>query len=161
MGLLMGNPITFNKIIAEKTLAMVGLTVAVGLATFVGTWLGVLLGGVESLPVGNIAATTVLVTLLGLMFGGLALAIGAATGRSRLASGVTAGVALLSYFMFSFFPLSEAFEGWASLSPFTLYLGSDPLTNGMAWGDATILAVIFLVLVAISPRLIARRDLRG
>lgn len=161
MGLLMGNPTTFARIVFEKTLAMIGVTVMVGLATFLGTWFGVILGGVESLPVGNIAATTVLVTLMGLMFGGMALAIGAATGRSRLAAGFTAGVAVLSYFMFSFFPLSEAFEPWADLSPFTLYLGSDPLTNGMAWGDAAILTGIFLVLVIISPRLVARRDLRG
>ena len=55
----------------------------------------------------------------------------------------------------------ETFEGWADISPFTLYLGSDPLTNGMAWGDAAIMAAMFLVLVAISPRLVARRDLRG
>lgn len=161
MGLLMGNPITFTKIVVEKTLAMVAVTVAVGFATFAGTWLGVVLGGVDELPVGNIAATSVLVTLLGLVFGGLALAIGAATGRSRLASWITTGVAVLSYFMFSFFPLSEAFEGWASFSPFTLYLGSDPLSNGMAWGDAAILAAIFLALVAVSPRLVSRRDLRG
>lgn len=161
MGLLMGNPITFNRIVFEKTLAMIGVTVMVGLATFLGTWFGVILGGVESLPVGNIGATTVLLTLLGLMFGGVALAIGAATGRSRLAASVTAGMAVLSYFMFSFFPLSEAFEAWADLSPFTLYLGSDPLTNGMAWGDAAILTGVFLVLVIISPRLVARRDLRG
>lgn len=161
MGLLMGNPITFKRLVAEKALAMVAVTAFVGLATFLGTWLGVMLGGLEGLPVGNIAAASVLVTLLGLLFGGIALALGAATGRSRLASSVTAGVAVLSYFVFSFFPLSESFEPWANLSPFTLYLGGEPLTNGMAWGDAAILAGIFLALVAISPRLVARRDLRG
>lgn len=161
MGLLMGNPITFTRIVAEKALAMVGVTTVVGLATFLGTWVGVLLGGLEGLPVGNIAAASVLLTLLGLMFGAIALALGAATGRSRLASTVTAGLAVLSYFMFSFFPLSETFEPWANLSPFTLYLGSDPLTQGMAWGDAAILAAIFLVFAAVSPGLVARRDLRG
>ena len=161
MGLLMGNSITFTRVVIEKALAMVAVTLAVGFATFLGTWLGVLLGGVDDLPVGNIAAASVLVTLLGLLFGGVALAIGAATGRSRLASSVTAGLAVLSYFVFSFFPLSEAFAGWADISPFTLYLGGEPLTDGMAWGDAAILAGIFLALVAVSPKLIARRDLRG
>lgn len=161
MGLLMANPITHTRIVAEKTVAMIGVTVAVGLATFLGTWFGVLLGGVEGLPVAHIAAASALVTLLGLMFGGLALAIGAATGRSRLASSITAAVAVLSYFVYSFFPLSEALEGWANVSPFFLYLGGEPLTNGMAWGDAGILAAMFVALVAVSPRLIARRDLRG
>ncbi|MGD2042717.1 MAG: ABC transporter permease, partial [Acidimicrobiia bacterium] len=67
----------------------------------------------------------------------------------------------LSYFVFSFFPLSETFEPWAQLSPFTLYLGSDPLTNGMAWIDAAVLVGVFLVLVAVSVPLFHRRDLRG
>lgn len=161
MGLLMGNPITYTRIVVEKVVAMVGVTAMVGLATFFGTWFGVLLGGLEGLPVGNIAAASLLVTLLGLVFGGVALALGAATGRSGLASSVTTGLAVVSYFMFSFFPLSESFEPWANLSPFTLYLGGEPLTSGVAWGDVAILTAIFLALVAMSPKLIARRDLRG
>ena len=100
-------------------------------------------------------------TLLGLVFGGVALAVGAATGRSRLASSVASGLAVAGYFVFSFFPLSETFEPWAGVSPFTVYLRGDPLTQGVAWGDAAILAVVFLALVAVSPALIDRRDLRG
>jgi ABC-2 type transport system permease protein len=102
-----------------------------------------------------------LLTLMGLAFGGFALAVGAATGRSRIASGSATGLALLAYFMFSFFPLSESFEPWANLSPFSLYLGSDPLVNGMAWGDGLILLGLFIVLTAVSVPLFRRRDLRG
>ncbi|HEX2370603.1 MAG TPA: ABC transporter permease subunit [Acidimicrobiia bacterium] len=160
MGFLLGNPITRAHLIVEKTIAMVVYAVAVGMATFLGTWVGTLLAGTEVTATG-LAGTSALMTLMGLLFGGLALAVGAATGRSRLASWVATGVALVSYFVFSFFPISEAFEPWARLSPFDLYLGSDPLTNGMAWGDAAILAAIFLVLVAISVPLFQRRDLRG
>jgi ABC-2 type transport system permease protein len=98
---------------------------------------------------------------MGLVFGGIALAFGAGTGRSRLAGWVATGVALVSYFVWSFFPLSESFAPWARLSPFDLYLGSDPLSNGMAWGDAAIMAVAFLVLVGLSIPLFQRRDLRG
>jgi ABC-2 type transport system permease protein len=160
MGLLLGNPITRAHLIVEKTIAMVVYATAVGMATFLGTWVGTLLVGTEVTAAG-LASTSALMTLMGLLFGGLALAVGAATGRSRLANWVATGVALVSYFVFSFFPLSEAFAPWAQLSPFDLYLGSDPLTNGMAWGDAAILVAIFLVLVAISVPLFQRRDLRG
>jgi len=160
MGLLLGNPITRSQLIVEKALAIVAYSVLVGLATFVGTWLGTLIAGQEA-STWNLAATSGLLALMGLAFGGLALAVGAATGRSRVASGMATGVALLAYFMFSFFPLSETFEPWSNLSPFTLYLGSNPLINGMAWGDGLILLGLFLGLTAVSVPLFQRRDLRG
>jgi ABC-2 type transport system permease protein len=160
MGFLLGNPITRSQLIIEKSIAMVVFASVVGVATFGGTWLGSLLAGQPASTV-NLAATSALLTLMGLVFGGLSLAVGAATGRSRVASGTATGVALLSYFVFSFFPLSETFEPWAQLSPFTLYLGSDPLTNGMAWIDAAVLVGVFLVLVAVSVPLFHKRDLRG
>jgi ABC-2 type transport system permease protein len=160
MGLLLGNPITRSRLIVEKAIAIVAYSMAIGVATFVGTWLGSLIASQDASTV-NLAATSGLLTLMGLAFGGLALAIGAATGRSRVASGTATGVALLAYFMFSFFPLSETFEPWANLSPFTLYLGSDPLVNGMAWGDGLILLGLFIVLTAASVPLFQRRDLRG
>jgi ABC-2 type transport system permease protein len=160
MGLLLGNPITRSHLIVEKTIAMVAYAVVIGMATFFGTWVGTLLAGTEVSAAG-LAAASALMTLMGLLFGGLALALGAGTGRSRMANWVATGVALVSYFVFSFFPLSETFEPWARLSPFDLYLGSDPLTNGMAWDDAAILTGIFLVLVAAAVPLFQRRDLRG
>jgi len=160
MGLLLGNPITRSRVIVEKSAAMVIYALALGVITFAGTWIGVLLAGLDvSGP--NIAAASGLATLMSLAFGGLAMAIGAATGRSKLASSTTAGVAVVSYFMFSFLPLSDTFAGWANFSPFDLYLGSDPLNNGMAWGDAAILFGLFVALVSLSIPLWSRRDLRG
>ena len=57
--------------------------------------------------------------------------------------------------------LSDTFAPLAKYSPFYFYLGSDPLNNGMAWGDAAILIGLFVVLVALSIPLWSRRDLRG
>ncbi len=160
MGLLLSNPVPRSRVVVEKAASMAVSAGAVGIATFVGTRLGSSLAG-QMVRVANLAATSVLLSLMGLVFGGLALALGAGLGRSRLASGVSSGVALLAYFMFSFFPLSERFEPLARLSPFDLYLGGDPLINGMAWIDATVLAAASVALVAIAIPLFKRRDLRG
>lgn len=113
------------------------------------------------MAVAGIGAASALLSLLGLVFAGVALAIGAATGRSRLASATTAGVAVAGYFTWSFFPVSESLQDWVAVSPFHFFLGSDPLVNGMAWGDAAVLIGAFLVLVALSIPLFYRRDLRG
>lgn len=160
MGLLLGNPITRTHVVVEKTIAMVFYAIVLGVITFVAVWAGVLLGGLD-VSGWDIAATSALLVLLGLVFGGLALAIGAATGRSRLSGGITAAVGVAAYFVWSFFPLSPSFEGWALLSPFHYYLGSDPLVNGMDWSDAAVLAVSFLALIALAVPLWERRDLRG
>lgn len=159
MDLLLANPVTRSKVIVEKTFALIGYSIALGVVTFVGTWLTVLLAEPD-LATANIAATTTLMTLLGLVFGGFALLIGSATGRSRLASYATAGLILVSYFLWSFMPLSENYAGWAKISPFHYYLGSNPLVNGMNWGHAGVLAGVFLLLVVLSIPLLERRDLR-
>jgi ABC-2 type transport system permease protein len=96
-----------------------------------------------------------------LVFGGVALLTGAATGRRKLASWVTTGVAIVTWFIFSFLPLSQTAEPLANLSPFEWYLGSDPMVNGMDWTGAALLAGVFLALVAVSIQLFRRRDLRG
>jgi ABC-2 type transport system permease protein len=160
MGLLLGNPVSRSHVVVEKVIAMVVYALLLGVVTFLGTWLGVLLGGVD-VAVAGIGAASAQLSLLGLVFGGVALAIGAATGRSRLASATTAGVAVAGYFMWSFFPVSESFQDWVVVSPFHFFLGSDPLVNGMVWGDAAVLVGAFLVLVALSIPLFYRRDLRG
>lgn len=87
--------------------------------------------------------------------------LGAATGKVRVAAYGAIGVTLAAYFAFSFLPLAESLADYAKWSPFHFYLGSDPLTNGMAWGNAAVLAGIFLSLIALSIPLLQRRDLRG
>ncbi|HXV70818.1 MAG TPA: ABC transporter permease subunit [Acidimicrobiia bacterium] len=160
MGLLLANPISRGEIVFKKTVAMVLLAVVFGIITALGTWLGTLAGGLD-ISLEGVLATSGLLTLFGLVFGGLSLAASAATGRRKLATWATTGVALVTWFMFSFLTLTESAAVLANLSPFQWYLGSDPLVNGMSWVDAALLGGTFVALVAVSVPLFARRDLRG
>jgi ABC-2 type transport system permease protein len=63
------------------------------------------------MSVGNTAATCLLVTLLGLAYGGIALALGAATGRTRIAAFGTVGLALVAYVANGLLPFSENLSG--------------------------------------------------
>jgi len=108
----------------------------------------------------RIAATTLLGTLLGLVFGALALALSAATGRTRVAIYGSIGSAFGLYVVNGFLPFSESFAGLAKWSPFYYYLSSDPLLNGMNWGHGAVLLGLFIVLVAAAVALFDRRDLR-
>jgi ABC-2 type transport system permease protein len=101
-----------------------------------------------------------LATLLALLFGALALAISAATGRVKAAAYGASGLALAFYVINAFFPLSDELAGIAEWSPFYYYLTSDPLNNGMHWGHAGLLTAITAGLLALAVVLFNRRDLR-
>ncbi len=159
MGLLLANPIKRSKIVLEKTVAMVVGGIMIGFMTFAGVALGSVLGGL-GMDVGNIAATCLLVTLLGLAFGALALAISAAKGQVKAAVFGPIGAGIAFHFFNSFAPLNESTAEWARVSPFYYYLSSDPLMNGMHWGHGAILAGLTVGLVALSVLLFQRRDIR-
>ena len=159
MGLLLANPISRTKVVVEKTLAMLTAAIVVGVLSFVGTAMGSLLAGL-GMDMGAIAATSLLATLLGLVFGGVALALSAATGRVKTAVYGTTGMALSFYLLNSFLPLNDGLAGYARWSPFYYYLTSDPLNNGMHWGHAGVLAALTVGLIGLSIVLFERRDLR-
>ncbi len=159
MGLLLANPISRSRIVYEKMFAMVVLTFVLGVITFAGTAVGSLLGGLD-MSYGNIAAISLLVSLMGLTFGALALVLSAATGKVKVAVFGSVGPALIFYLMDSFLPLSDSFAGYAKLSPFYYYAGSNPLTSGMHWGHGGLLAGLTVGLVVLAAVLFERRDLR-
>ncbi len=158
MGLLLANPIRRSTVVLQKTFAMVIAGLVVGIATFAGVVGGSLVGGL-GMSIGNIAATSLLVTLLGLAFGALALALSAATGRVPVAIYGAVGLALVFFLLNAFLPISDRLAGWAKVSPFYYYLGSDPLVNGMHWGHGALLAGLVVALIALSAMLFRRRDL--
>jgi ABC-2 type transport system permease protein len=159
MGLLLANPIRRSTVVLQKTFAMILAGLIVGIATFAGVAGGSLVGGL-GMSIGNIAATSLLVTLLGLALGAVALALSAATGRVPVAIYGAVGFALVFFLLNAFLPLSDRLAGWAKVSPFYYYLGSDPLVNGMHWGHGALLAGLAVALIALSVMLFQRRDLR-
>ena len=159
MGLLLANPVKRSTVLLQKTIAMVIYGFVVGLATFAGVAGGSLLGGL-GMDMGNIAATSLLVTLLGLAFGALSLALGAGTGKTRVAVYGTVGAALGFHIINAFAPYSDNLSFLAKWSPFYYYLGSDPLNTGMHWGHAAVLTGLTVLLIGLAVVLFQRRDLR-
>jgi ABC-2 type transport system permease protein len=159
MGLLLTNPVPRSRVLLEKAVAMVLSGLVVGVVTFFGVALGNALGGL-GMSVGDIAATCLLVSLLGISFGGVALLVGAATGLVRVAAWTAIGLALASHVANAFLPFSDSLSGLARWTPNYYYLGGDPLVNGLDWTHAAVLGGLALVLIAASVPAFNRRDLR-
>jgi ABC-2 type transport system permease protein len=158
MGLLLANPISRSRIIAEKTFTMLLYASIVGVLSFAGTMAGSVVGD-QGLAWQNVAAICVLLTLIGLVGGGLSLAIGAGTGRKGAAVWGAIGFMVAMHVMNSLGEIAEN-PAWQKLSPFYYYLGGDPLNNGLDWLHAGVLAAAAVVLIAIAFPLFQRRDVR-
>jgi ABC-2 type transport system permease protein len=159
MGLLLANPVSRSRVLLEKALVMVLSGLVVGAATFVGVAIGNVLGGL-GMDLGNVAATCLLVSLLGITFGALALVVGAATGVVRLATWTAIGLALVSHVANAFLPFSDSLSGLARWTPNYYYLGGDPLVSGLDWTHAAVLAGLAAILLAAAVPAFNRRDLR-
>lgn len=157
IALLLANPVSRTRVLAEKALTMVLFGAAVGAATFAGVAAGAALAGLGT-DVGNIAATSLLATLVGLVFGALSLLLSAATGLVRVAIFVPVGAALAFHVMDALAELDGA--GWGRLSPFHYYLGGDPLVAGLDWAHAALLAALTAGILALAFPAYRRRDLR-
>jgi len=159
MGLLLANPIKRRTVVIEKTYAMIALATVVGIATWAGVWAGSLLGGLGISPI-NIAVASLLGTMVGLVFGALALVLSALTGRVRVAVFGTIAVALAMFLINSISILNDQVNSVAAFTPWDYYLESSPLTNGMEWGNLAVLVAAFAALIVAAVYLFDKRDLR-
>lgn len=111
------------------------------------------------LSMGRLAAAMGSLAALGLLYGWLALALGAAVPSKVLALGVPAAFAAAAYLVGGLYTLADWLKPFRFLSPFWL-VGQSPLQNGVdGWG---VLAVLVAAVVALGAGalLVELRDLQ-
>ena len=106
----------------------------------------------------NLVAAGLHLALLGGFFGGLALAVGAATGRRSVADAVVVVVALVGFFGNNLGPTVEGLAWLRDVSPFHYFSGGAPLRNGVQLLDITLLVIASVVLVILGGLRFDRRD---
>lgn len=111
------------------------------------------------LSAGPIAEAVAGLFLLGLLFGWLALGVGAATGKRGLAVALPAGLAAAGYLVSGLHSLAGWLDPFRFLSAFW-WLGTSPLQNGIrGWGALVVAAAAGAVLL-MGAVLVERRDLQ-
>ena len=159
LDLLLSTPTPRWRVVLEKAGAMVlgtvGLVALLALAILV---MGNLVD--MDLPVDKVVAAMVHLALLGLVFGALALAIGAGTGRLGMSRGLPAFVAVVAYVVNGLGGFVDWLRPLQKWSPFYQYAGHDPLANGLSWPAVGVALVTTAVLVAVAAWAFERRDIR-
>ncbi len=156
--LVMATPLSRSGLVWQKLLALVLAEMVLGAALFFSIALDNLLFDLE-IPLGHVAAAALMAVLLGVFFGSLALAVGAATGLRGLSVGAVSFVAAGSYLVNSLGSLVEGMKALQPISPFYYYDSSNPLRNGLDVQHALVLAGLALLLLGVALLAVRTRDL--
>ena len=112
-----------------------------------------------SVPLADLLAACVMLALVGLSFGGVALAVGTATGRRTMANAVAGGLAVLTFIVNAVGPTVDWLRPLRPLSPFRWYQDPGVLTGGLHVMNVLVLSGIAIVTYAIAHLAFERRDL--
>lgn len=158
LDLLLAAPAARRKVIASKAVAVALAALLVVLAPTLAALAGDAAWN-TGLGAGRIMAAGAGLLLLGLFFGGLAMAVWARAGSSFPAVRVTAAAALASFLLNGLGALADPLAPVRALSPFYWYFGdAPPLAKGF---QPSYLLLLFGALAALwaAVRLFRRRDL--
>lgn len=131
LDMLLANPISRARVAVEKLAAMCVGVVWLAAVTAVALIAEGPLADMD-LPTGNTFAAMAQMAMLALVFGSVALAVGAATGSAAMARAIPAVVAVLAYFLNGLGPSVSWLAPVQKFSPFYQYIGNDPLRNGLS-----------------------------
>jgi len=160
LGVLLAAPVGRLMFLFTKTVAMIIHVLIVGVLLAAGLVAGNLIGNLGVTANGILGATAHTV-LLGILFGMIAILIGAGTGNRRLTTAVTGALAALAFAISAFLPLSDSLAGGAKISPWYYFNASDPLVNGAGIGHLIVLGAAAVIAAAIAAVIFRLRDLRG
>lgn len=155
--LLIAHPVSRTKVVLQKTAALAMVTLGAGVVVFLAI-LAIKNPIDLDLPISHIAAASFNLALFGLLFGAVALLIGAVTGKKGTAVGATAGIAVLAFLANGLAPQVEALGWMQNLSPFYWANGTDTLRDGLDPAMTLLLAGVSAVAVAAAAFTFDRRD---
>jgi ABC-2 type transport system permease protein len=158
LDLMLAGPLSRRRWLAEQFAAMTALTCLIGLVSY----LAMLLAGAAfdmGLSPAKLAAAMFGVVLIALVFGALALVVGAVTGKRGVAIAVASAAALAAYLVFSLAEIVPWLGTVQKASPWYYYAASAPLLKGIEWAHAGVLAAAVVALPVLGAVVFDRRDL--
>jgi beta-exotoxin I transport system permease protein len=158
LGLLLSCPVSRRRLALEKLAALVAELVLLGAVLLLSLEIGARAVGM-AISLAHLAAATTGAVLLALLYGALALLLGAATGKRALSASVAAAAAVAAYLVSSLAPLVHALDAAKLVSPFYHYSASDPLRHGLAPEHALLLLAGAALAAVLTPLAFERRDL--
>jgi ABC-2 type transport system permease protein len=155
----LSNPVSRTRMVWARALAM-GVVIVI-----IATAMWIALIAATSLLQSRLSATnsliaTVQLTLMALLFGALAAAVGGASGRPGLSRAIAGGTAIIAFLVNGLGTLTHWLGAVRPASPYYWYLGHDPLRQGL-WIPGLVFPVMLsVVFIMGGAAWFERRDLR-
>ena len=155
---VVSNPVSRRSVMTQKAAGVALLVGLIAAVLLVVALVGNVIWETEMSPL-HVVAANIGLGLLGLCFFGMAMAIWALLGGSGPAVGITAALAVITYFLNGLGAALDLLEPFRVLSPFYWYLGDIvPLAKGLTVGYLA-LAVVGTAGVAVGVLRFRWRDL--
>lgn len=160
LDVLLSTPLSRTRLMMEKAAAAATGLVILAFVLFLSTWL---LAGLADMgiTVGYAAGASLAMLLLGLLFGGVAYAFTAVTGRRGLAIAVSVSLAVAGYVLYAASSIVDSIASWDWVTPFQHAIGVGPASTGEAGlprGYLWLVIAAVVVVAAVRP-VFHRRDL--
>lgn len=158
LALLLANPISRTRLLLHKAAAIVAALVTGAMTLWLGLIAWAAIAGIE-IGAWKVFQGCLSIALLGIFFGMLSLAVGAATGRRGISSGVALAAGVATYLVNAFAPLISWLEPGRLATPFYYYGGSGPVLRGLNPLHVVVLLAASAALLAVAVWAFERRDL--
>ncbi|MGH8990102.1 MAG: ABC transporter permease subunit [Acidimicrobiia bacterium] len=159
--LLLANPVTRRRVVAERFAALVLLLVSVTAVLTVSlVVLSPAVGLLQGVRITRLLGAAAAAFAIALLHGTLAFTVGCAVGRPAPAVAVATAAASAGYLLQSLAAASGGFGSVEALSPWHWYLDRNVLAQGLAGGAVAAPVVLAGLLFAAGAWRFGRRDLR-
>lgn len=159
LDLFLAHPVRRRDYVLQRFLALAALVAALTAVLLATVVLGSALVDLD-IGLDKLLAASISVALLAMLFGAVALAVGAIRPGRAAAVATAAGLAVAAWLLDGLGQAVDALDPVRPLSPFYQALGRNPLRDGVPWTGWAVLVAATLVLVAVAALGLERRDVR-
>jgi ABC-2 type transport system permease protein len=158
LDVLLSYPVSRSSVLVQKFGAITIFTLLVLVASTIGLLIGVVMVD-TSIDAGNLAAAVLNVGLLTLFFGTLTLALTGVGLNRGAASGISAGLAAITFLMNGLAPLADLPDAIRHVTPWYYYDAVEVLLSGFVPINAAVLLLGIVILLVIGLVGFQRRDI--
>lgn len=157
LDLVLANPISRSRLVIDRFAALVAEVALIAVVLWAALAVACALASMD-IGVGRLASAAADAALLAILYGAIALLVGAATGRRAVAIAVAAAAGVAAYMVNALAALVDALGPAQKASPFYHYAAGDPLRHGLSLGHTALLLAATVVVAAAAPYAFSRRD---
>jgi ABC-2 type transport system permease protein len=159
LDLVLAHPVRRRDYVVQRFVALAALVGALSVVLLVTVAATSLLVDLE-IGFGKLVAASVSVGLLAVLFGAIALAVGASRPGRAPAIAVATGLAVAAWLLDGLAQAVDLLDPVRPVSPFYQALGHNPLREGVPWSGCAIMSAMTVILVVGAVLGFERRDVR-